>query len=202
MLRRSSLLYYHWPSPGLSWGCTTFRRKCLFFWKKIILMTMLMLNSRFTSYLFLVVKLMQMEMFSHRYPDTIKLYVVPNLTMFRWGLIKLEMVVNLFLIKESHEKNWASGKWNRSLKGKLQFAYQKWNRKFGLKCNPFMSFYIPRISSDGPKSLPPFFRQTSVLVVSNRIIDVVDQIVTGPKFCKAWNSADIAYLRTLIKNWP
>ena len=48
-----------------------------------------------------------------------------------------------------------------------------------------MSFYIPRISSDGPKSLPPFFRQTSVLVVSNRIIDVVDQIVTGPKFCKA-----------------
>ena len=170
-------------SPGLSWGCTTFRRKWLFFKKKIILMTVLMFNSRFTPHLFLVVKLMQMAMFPHRYPDTIKLYVVPNLTMFRWGLIKLEMVVNLFLIKESHEKNWASGKWNRSLKGKLQFAYQKWNRKFGLKCNPFMSFYIPRISSDGPKSLPPFFPQTSVLFVANQIIDVVDQIATGPKFC-------------------
>ena len=46
-----------------------------------------------------------------------------------------------------------------------------------------MSFYIPRISSDGPKSLPPFFPETSVLVVANRIIDVVDQIATGPKFC-------------------
>ena len=161
-------------------------------------MTVLMFNSRFTPHLFLVVKLMQMAMFPHRYPDTIKLYVVPNFTMFRWGLIKLEMVVNLFLIKESHEKNWASGKWNRSLKGKLQFAYQKWNRKFGLKCNPFMSFYIPRISSDGPKSLPPFFRQTSVLVVANRMIDVIDQIAMGPpKFCKVWNSADISHLRTL-----
>ena len=47
-----------------------------------------------------------------------------------------------------------------------------------------MSFYIPRISSDGPKSLPPFFRQTSVLVVANRMIDVIDHIATGPKFCK------------------
>ena len=144
---------------GLSWGCKTFRRKWLFFWKKkSYWWLVLMFNSRFTPHLFLVVKLMQMAMFPHRYPDTIKLYVVPNLTMFRWGLIKLEMVVNLFLIKESHEKNWASGKWNRSLKGKLQFAYQKWNRKFRLKCNPFMSFYNPRINSDGPKSLPPFFR--------------------------------------------
>ena len=46
-------------------------------------MTVLMFNSRFTPYLFLVVKLMQMTMFPHRYPDTIKLYVVPNLTTFR-----------------------------------------------------------------------------------------------------------------------
>ena len=46
-------------------------------------MTVLMFNSRFTPYLFLVVKLMQMAMFPHRYPDTIKLYVVPNLTTFR-----------------------------------------------------------------------------------------------------------------------
>ena len=47
-----------------------------------------------------------------------------------------------------------------------------------------MSFYIPRISSDGRKNLPPFFRQTSVLVVANRMIEVIDQIAAEPKFCK------------------
>ena len=159
VFRRSSFLCHHWPLLLVFLEAASLLEGNVYsFEKKIILMTVLMFNSRFTPYLFLVVKLMQMAMFPHRYPDTIKLYVVPNLTMFRWGLIKLEMVVNLFLIKESHVKNWASGKWNRSLKEKLQFAYQKWNRKFGLKCNPFMSFYIPRINSDGPKSLPPFFR--------------------------------------------
>ena len=47
-------------------------------------MTVLRFNSIFTPSLFLVVKLIQMAMFPHRYPDTIKLYVVPNLTMFRF----------------------------------------------------------------------------------------------------------------------
>ena len=47
-------------------------------------MTVFMFNSRFTPYLFFtVVKLKQMAMFPHWCPDTIKLYVVPNLTMFR-----------------------------------------------------------------------------------------------------------------------
>ena len=68
-------------------------------------MTVLRFNSIFTPSLFLVVKLIQMAMFPHRYTDTIKLYVVPNLTMFRGRLIKLQMVVKLFLIKESREKN-------------------------------------------------------------------------------------------------
>ena len=73
-------------------------------------MTMLMLNSRFTSYLFLVVKLMQMEMFLHRYPDTIKLYVVPNLTMFRERLINLKWLSICFLLKRvvrrtEHQRN-------------------------------------------------------------------------------------------------
>ena len=69
-------------------------------------------------------------------------------------------------------------------KGKVTICVSKVKQEVWLKCNPFMSLYIPRISSDGPKSLPPFLRQTSVLVVANRIIDVVDQIATGPKFCK------------------
>ena len=69
-------------------------------------------------------------------------------------------------------------------KRKVTICTSKVKRRFGLKGNPFMSFFIPRISSDGPKSLPPFFRQTSVLVVANRMIDVIDQIATGPKFCK------------------
>ena len=85
-------------------------------------------------------------------------------------------------------------------KGKVIICISKVKQEVWLKCNPFMSLYIPRISSDGPKSLPPFLRQTSVLVVANRIIDVVDQIATGTKFCKGRNLADIAYLRTLKLN--
>ena len=57
--------------------------------------------------------------------------VVPNLTIFRWGLIKIEMFVSLIVSpwRESWgdpnlEKNWASGKWNWNWKWKLKFAYQ------------------------------------------------------------------------------
>ena len=171
-------------------------------------MTVLRFNSIFTPSLFLVVKLIQMAMFPHRYPDTIKLYVVPNLTMFRGRLIKLQMVVKLFLIKESREKNWASEKWNRSLKGKLQFAYQKWKQEAGslvwkaiLLC---LFIFRELVQTVQKASLPPFFRQTSVLVVENRIIDVIDQIATGPKFCKVWNSffpSDVSFSCRELNDW-
>ena len=84
VFRRSSFLCHHWPLLLVFPEAARLLEGNVYsFEKKIILMTVLMFNSRFTPYLFLVVKLMQMAMFPHRYPDTIKLYVVPNLTMFR-----------------------------------------------------------------------------------------------------------------------
>ena len=73
-------------------------------------MTVLRFNSIFTPSLFLVVKLIQMAMFPHRYPDTIKLYVVPNLTMFRGRLINLKWLSICFLLKRvvrrtEHQRN-------------------------------------------------------------------------------------------------
>ena len=86
VFRRSSFLCHHWPLLLVFLEATRLLEGNVYSFekKKFILMTVLMFNSRFTPYLFFtVVKLMQMGMFSHRYPDTIKLYVVPNLTMFR-----------------------------------------------------------------------------------------------------------------------
>ena len=85
VFRRSSFLCHHWPLLLVFLEAARLLEKCLFFWKKKSdsLMTVLRFNSIFTPSLFLVVKLIQMAMFPYRYPDTIKLYVVPNLTMFR-----------------------------------------------------------------------------------------------------------------------
>ena len=73
VISRSSLLCHHWPLLLVFLEAARLLERNVYSFEKksYLLMTVLRFNSRFTPSLFLVVKLIQMAMFPHRYPDTI-----------------------------------------------------------------------------------------------------------------------------------